>query len=84
MTTNEVKHQAGLTKWKKIIMTCRGSGLGVKQWCAENNVVWGTYYRWEREIFGPFRKEGVASVVPDPPSWNFGLSQHTKYRRSLP
>ena len=66
MTTNEIEHQVTLQKWREQIQICRSSGQAVKQWCRENNVSWSTYYRWERELFGPLHKERVALPAEKP------------------
>lgn len=50
MTTNELKHQAGLQVWSQRVQNCRGSGLSVRRWCREQGITTTTYYRWEREI----------------------------------
>ena len=36
--------------WKNRIASCRGSGQGVRAWCAENAICVSTYYRWERQL----------------------------------
>ena len=66
MTVTEVKHQAHLQEWREQILNCRGSGLGVKQWCAENHLTATTYYRWEREIFGKAQREKVGEIALAP------------------
>lgn len=50
MTTNELKHQAGLQVWSQRVQDCRGSGLSVRRWCREQGITTTTYYRWEREL----------------------------------
>ena len=56
MNANEMKHAASLEEWKQRIMECRASGLPVRMWCAQHAYNTSTYYRWERELFGRFKK----------------------------
>ena len=47
---HELKHAAKLQEWSAKVAECRGSGSGVKAWCAEHGIAPKTYYSWEREI----------------------------------
>lgn len=68
MTASELKHQAALARWKEKIADCRGRGMSVEKWCAEQRVSKTTYYRWERELFGKVQKpkDGTALSAPVP------------------
>ena len=57
MHATQIKHAANLEVWKQRIMTCRASGLSVREWCSQNAWSTSTYYRWEREAFGNVEKE---------------------------
>ena len=57
MHATQMKHMANLEAWKQRIMTCRASGLSVREWCSQNACSSSTYYRWEREAFGSVEKE---------------------------
>ena len=61
MKVCEIKHAAKRQEWEERIMECRSSGEPVKRWCAERQLCVGTYYRWEREIFGRAEKKGSKS-----------------------
>lgn len=50
MTTQEVKNHYSLQKWSSIIEECTTSGLPVRTWCQQNNVLEGSYYYWLRKI----------------------------------
>ena len=50
MNIQELKHAAKLQEWSKRVAECRSSGIGVKAWCAANDVALKTYYNWERQI----------------------------------
>ena len=43
--------QEKLSLWGERIRSCRSSGLTVQQWCADNGVSTGSYYKWQRLIF---------------------------------
>ena len=40
-----------LTIWSERVRACRSSGLTVKDWCAENEIIPNTYYRWQKKVF---------------------------------
>jgi len=50
MNASTAKHQAKLTEWRTRVAECRSSGKSVRAWCAEQNIGYKTYYRWEREV----------------------------------
>ena len=33
------------------IASCRSSGLTVRQWCSENGISAGSYYKWQRRLY---------------------------------
>ena len=49
-SVHELKHAAKLQEWSAKVAECRGSGSGVKAWCAEHGISPKTYYSWERQI----------------------------------
>ena len=57
-SVHELKHAAKLQEWSAKVAECRGSGSGVKAWCAEHSISLKTYYGWERQtvIIMPKRK----------------------------
>ncbi len=50
MTTQEVKNHYSLQKWSSIIQECTMSGLPVRQWCQQNDILEGSYYYWLRKL----------------------------------
>ena len=61
MNASTAKHQAKLAEWRTRVAECRSSGKSVRAWCAEQNVGYKTYYRWEREILQIANKELLAA-----------------------
>ena len=61
MNSSTAKHQAQLAEWRTRVAECRSSGKSVRAWCAEQNVGYKTYYRWEREILQIAGKELLAT-----------------------
>jgi len=57
MDASTAKHQAQLAEWHTRVAECRSSGKSVRAWCAEQNIGYKTYYRWEREILQIASKE---------------------------
>ena len=56
----ELKRQAKLEQWKTQVIDCRSSGMSVRGWCAEHNILTKTYYRWEKKILS----SAAAELVP--------------------
>lgn len=50
MTTQEAKAHCSLQKWSTIIQECKTSGLPIRQWCQQNDILEGSYYYWLRRI----------------------------------
>lgn len=50
MTPQDVKRQYTLQQWTSLIQECRSSGLSVRQWCAQNGIIEGSYYYWLKKI----------------------------------
>ena len=71
MTSTELKHQAQIAKWTKLIKECRSSGLPVKTWCQQAQIAPSTYYRWERNV--------LASAENGEPK-RFGTFRYIPYR----
>lgn len=47
---NKTTNKDNLIKWEAIIRNCRGSDMGVRAWCHENNISERQFYYWERRI----------------------------------
>ena len=43
--------QRKLAEWSERVVSCRNSGKNVKDWCEENGVSPGSYYRWQKRLF---------------------------------
>lgn len=43
--------QQKLAEWSEKVVSCRSSGKKVKEWCEENGVSPGSYYRWQKILF---------------------------------
>ena len=43
--------QNALRLWNERITACRCSGMSVRDWCRENGVSPGSYYRWQRRLY---------------------------------
>lgn len=44
------KTQEKIQKWVKIIKDCESSGIGVYDWCKNNNISISTFYFWKKKI----------------------------------
>ena len=51
-------------QWTERIAACRSSGMAVKDWCRENGVSPGTYYRWQRRLYEMVPQEAIFAEVP--------------------
>ena len=40
-----------LAEWSEKVSSCRSSGKTVRDWCEENGISPGSYYRWQRILF---------------------------------
>lgn len=67
MELQKTKHQVKLEQWRQVIYECKGSGLTVKSWCAENQISLQTYYRWQKKVWdsGLPLGGGLKPVMPD-------------------
>lgn len=45
-----VKYEVRLEEWKRQVAACAGSGLSVRQWCAQESIAPGTYYNHLRRV----------------------------------
>lgn len=52
-----MNHRQNLAVWADRITACRGSGLSVRDWCRENGLAEGSYYRWQRKLYGELTKK---------------------------
>jgi len=50
MNVTEIKTQMHMQEWVKLIEARQGSGLGIKQWCQQNNVPESQYYYYLRKL----------------------------------
>jgi len=62
MELQKTKHQLRLEEWKVRVHECRGSGMTVKAWCAEQGVKEQTYYRWQKLVWEAGTSGELASV----------------------
>ena len=47
----EYNTRSKLGEWIERVKVCRGSGMTVKAWCAQNGLPEKTYYYWQRKVF---------------------------------
>ena len=47
----KLNHQQKAVQWEERIASCRSSGLTVWQWCSENGISAGSYYKWRRRLY---------------------------------
>lgn len=47
----KLNHQQKAVQWGERIASCRSSGLTVRQWCSENGISAGSYYKWQRRLY---------------------------------
>ncbi len=50
MDMQKVTHEIRLRQWIGIIKECRGSGMTVKDWCADKGILTKTFYYWQRKV----------------------------------
>lgn len=56
--------KADQEKWKKIIQTAYGSGIGVRGWCREHDVSEKQFYYWRKKLsLQPERSLNEAELV---------------------
>lgn len=46
MEMSKVRHQVLAQQWRQQIMEQQASGLSIRRWCAEKNIVESKYYYW--------------------------------------
>lgn len=56
----EIKTDVSQQMWQQRIAACQRSGLSVREWCRENGIVPGTYYKHLRKL----REEYCREIVP--------------------
>jgi len=50
MKVTDIKTQMHMQEWGKLIEARQSSGLGIKQWCQQNNVPESQYYYYLRKL----------------------------------
>ena len=56
----EIKMDVSQQMWQQRIAACQRSGLSVREWCRENGIAPGTYYKHLRKL----REEYCREIVP--------------------
>jgi len=46
-----INQQQKLAVWCERVESCRSSGLTVREWCNQNNVSLGSYYKWQKTVY---------------------------------
>lgn len=59
MDMQKMRHEINVTKWQGIVLECRRSGKTARDWCKEQGIKVGTYYRWQRLCWD----EGINKIV---------------------
>ena len=57
----DVRREALIPVWQERIRECRASGLGVRAWCARNNISHQTYYNWEKICLSKVEQNQIRS-----------------------
>ena len=50
MSVSNVTREYRLSQWFPIVKACRESGLSVKEWCKQNNIIDHQFYYWQRKL----------------------------------
>ena len=50
MNVTDIRTQMHMKEWGKLIEARQGSGLGIKQWCQQNNMPESRYYYYLRKL----------------------------------
>ena len=51
MTQNlQLRQQAGIAKWSRLIAEQKNSGLTIRDFCRQHDLSWHAYYYWLRKI----------------------------------
>lgn len=51
MELQKTKHEIKLVQWRELVLSCRASGIPIKDWCKERNICLQTYYRWQKQVW---------------------------------
>lgn len=63
---NEIKAlraQSNIRGWAALVADCRGSGITVKEWCAEHGVKCSQYYRWQRKVYEAMQEPEFVEIT---------------------
>lgn len=68
----KLNHQQKAVQRGARIASCRSSGLTVRQWCSENGISAGSYYKWQRRLYQMTAGDGpqFIEVTPHQPARN--------------
>ena len=68
----KLNHQQKAVQWGERIASCRSSGRTVRQWCSENGISAGSYYKWQRRLYQMTAGDGpqFIEVTPHQPARN--------------
>ena len=66
----KLNRQQKTVQWGERIASCRSSGLTVRQWCSENGISAGSYYKWQRRLYQMTAGDGpqFMEVTPHQPA----------------
>ena len=81
-----VKREVQLEEWKQQVTACAGSGLSVRQWCAQEGIAPGTYYNRLRRVRECVLENEIVPVSLQEPSHSSGKIEITteQMKISLP
>ena len=81
-----VKREVQLEEWKQQVTACAGSGLSVRQWCAQEGIAPGTYYNRLRRVRECVPENEIVPVSLQEPARSSGKIEITteQMKISLP
>ena len=59
MSVSNVTREYRLSQWFPIVKACHESGLSVKEWCKQNNIIDHQFYYWQRKL-----REVASEAIP--------------------
>lgn len=79
----QLRHQAGIAKWSRLIAEQKNSGLNIWDFCRQHDLSWHAYYYWLRKI-----REHIDPALPSgsakPQTIFTELPVHDKLPASMP
>ena len=84
MTQNlQLRRQAGIEKWSRLIAEQKNSGLTIRDFCRQHDLSWHAYYYWLRKIREHIEPE-LSSCPAEPQTVFTELPVHDKLHASMP